>query len=34
MDLGGLAFSEYGHVAYQINGNEANNNILAIILPI
>ena len=26
-------FSEYGHVAYQIKGNEAYNNMLANILP-
>ena len=25
-------FTEYGHVAYQIKGNEANNNMLANIL--
>ena len=27
-------FSESGHVAYQINGDEAYNNVLAKILPI
>ena len=27
-------FSEHGHVAYQIEGNEAYNNILANILPL
>ena len=27
-------FSEYGHVAYQIKGNEAYNNMLANILPL
>ena len=29
-----LTFSEYGHVAYQIKGNETYNNTLANILPL
>ena len=28
-----LTFSEYGHVAYQIKGNEAYNYMLANVLP-
>ena len=39
MDLRGCAaaknkFSEYGHAAYQINGNEKYNNMLANSLPL
>ena len=29
-----IFFAEYGHVAYQIKGNEAYNNMLAIVLPL